>query len=81
MATEDDDGDDDRGDDDQNGAASEASCRSNRVDDHSRFYDQKFPICARWLMRTREHGSHRYQRCHFSPDCSRHAPDALQRGF
>ena len=60
MATEDDDGDDDRGDDDQNGAASEASCRSNRVDDHSRFYDQKFPICARWLTRTREHVHSRF---------------------
>ena len=38
MATEDDDVDDDRGDDDQNGAASEASCRAKRVDDHSRFH-------------------------------------------
>ena len=33
-----DDDDDDDGDDDNNGVASEASCRSKRVDDHSRFY-------------------------------------------
>ena len=42
---------------------------------------QNSPISARWFMRTREHGSHRHHRCHFSPDWSRHAPDALQRGF
>ena len=35
---DDDNDDDDDGDDDNSGAASEASCRSKRVDDHSRFY-------------------------------------------